>query len=41
MREKAMGWEFIMRKSDGMRVHHKEERWGEISPLEQECWAES
>ena len=23
-----------MRKSDGARVHHKEERWGESSPLE-------
>ena len=29
MREKAMGLEFIMRKSDGVRVHHKEERLGE------------
>ena len=25
MREKAMGLEFIMRKSDRARVHHKEE----------------
>ena len=30
-----------MRKSDGMTVHHKEERWGESSPLEKERWAES
>ena len=30
-----------MRKSDGMRVHHKEERWGESSPLEKERCAES
>ena len=30
-----------MRESDGMRVHHKEERWGESSPLEKERWAES
>ena len=27
-----------MRKSDGVRVHHKEERWGESSPLEKERW---
>ena len=30
-----------MRKSDGMTVHHKEERWGESSPLEKERLAES
>ena len=30
-----------MRKSDGVRVHHKEERWGESSPLEKEPWGES
>ena len=24
------------RKSDGVRVHHNEERWGESSPLEKE-----
>ena len=30
-----------MRKSDGVRVHHKEERWGESSPLEKERWGES
>ena len=30
-----------MRESDGMRVHHKEERWGKSSPLEKERWAES
>ena len=43
MREKAMGWEFTIRKSDGVRVHHdkssdwvrvdhEKERWGESSP---------
>ena len=30
-----------MRKSDGVRVHLKEERWGESSPLEKERWGES
>ena len=30
-----------MRKSDGVRVHHKEERWGESSPLEKERLGES
>ena len=30
-----------MRKSDGMRVHQKEESWGESSPLGKERWAES
>ena len=30
-----------MKKSDGVRVHHKEERWGESSPLEKESWGES
>ena len=30
-----------MRKSDGVRVHDKEERWGESSPLEKERWCES
>ena len=30
-----------MRKSDGVRVHHKEERWGESSVLEKERWGES
>ena len=30
-----------MTKSDGVRVHHKEERWGESSPLEKERWGES
>ena len=29
------------RKSDGVRVHHKEERWDESSPLEKERWGES
>ena len=41
MREKAMGCEFIIRKSDGVRVHQQEERWGESSPLEKERWGES
>ena len=40
MREKAMGSEFILRKSDGTRVHHKEERWGESLLLEKERWGE-
>ena len=30
-----------MRKSDGVRVHHKEARWGESSPLEKERLGES
>ena len=30
-----------MRKSDGVRVHHKKERWGESLPLEKEQWGES
>ena len=30
-----------MRKSDGVRIHHKEERWGESSPLEKERCGES
>ena len=30
-----------MRKSDGVRVHHKEERWGESSSLEKERWGDS
>ena len=30
-----------MRKNDGVRVHHKEEQWGESSPLEKERWGES
>ena len=30
-----------MRKSDGVRVHHKEELWGKSSPLEKEGWVES
>ena len=29
-----------MRKRDGVRVHHKEEQWDEISPLEKERWGE-
>ena len=43
MRERAMWWEFRIRKSDGVRVHHdkksdqvrvhhEKERWGESSP---------
>ena len=30
-----------MRKSDEVRVHHKEERWDESSVLEKERWSES
>ena len=30
-----------MRKSDGVRVHHREERWDDILPLEKEQWGES
>ena len=30
-----------MRKSDGVRVHDKEERWGKSSPLEKERWGVS
>ena len=30
-----------MRKSDGVRVHHNEERFGESLPLENEQWGES
>ena len=33
--------EFTMRKSDGVRVHHKEGRWGESSPFEKERWGDS
>ena len=29
-----------MRKSDGVRVHNKEERWGESYQLEKEQWGE-
>ena len=47
-----MGWEFTMRKSDGVRVHRKKERlgesslwekgrWYESSPWEKERWGES
>ena len=36
MSERAMGLEITIRKRDGMRVHHKEERWGESSALEKE-----
>ena len=43
MRRRAMGWEFTMRKSDGVRVDHEKksdrvrlqnqkERWGESLP---------
>ena len=31
MRNRAMGLEFTMKKSDRVRVHHKKEPWGEIS----------
>ena len=41
MREKAMGLEFIMRKSDGVRVQNKGERWGESSPLQRDRWGKS
>ena len=41
MRKRAMGWEFTMRKSDGVRVDHKKERLGESSPREKERWGES
>ena len=27
-----------MKKSDWERVHHKEERWDESSPIEKERW---
>ena len=30
-----------MRKSDGVRVHHKEGRWDESSPFEKERWGET
>ena len=30
-----------MRKSDGVRINDREERWGESSPLEKERWGES
>ena len=29
-----MGCEFTMRKSNGLRVHRKKERWGRSSPRE-------
>ena len=29
-----VGWEFTMRKSEGVRDHHEKERWGESSPKE-------
>ena len=32
MREKAMGRELTMRKSDGVRVQDEKERCGEMSP---------
>ena len=32
MRKSVMGLEFTKRKSDGVRVHQKKERWGESSP---------
>ena len=28
MRKRAMGWEFTMRKSDGIRVHHEKKSNG-------------
>ena len=36
-----MGGEFTMRKSDGVRLPHKKERWVESSPGEKERWGES
>ena len=30
-----------MRKSDGVRVHHKKEQWGETLPLQKEQWGKS
>ena len=36
-----MGGEFIMRRSDGVRLHHNKERLGESSPSEKERWGES
>ena len=30
-----------MRKSDGVRAHHKEQQWGESYQLEKERWGES
>ena len=30
--EKSDGVEFTKRNSDGLRVRHKKERWGESSP---------
>ena len=27
-----------MKKSDGVRLHHEKERWGESSPSEIERW---
>ena len=35
------GLEFIIRKSDAVRVHRKEKRWGESSPLEKERWGDN
>ena len=32
IRKRAICLEFTMRKSDGVRVHHNKERWGECSP---------
>ena len=29
MRERAMGLKSTIRKSDGVRVNHEKERWGE------------
>ena len=32
MRKRAMGGEFTMRKTDGVRLYYKKERLGESSP---------
>ena len=32
--ERAMGSEFTMRKSEGVRVRHEKEQWGESLPSE-------
>ena len=29
IRKRAMGSEFTITESDGLRVHHEKERWGE------------
>ena len=42
MRKERLGEEFTMTKrANGVRVHHKKERWGESLPLEKERWGET